>query len=103
MLARRAALALRPRRLERVDQHRPGAARLDHVVDVAALGGGVRIGEPLLVVGDQLGALASASPFPSSSFRKTMLTAPSGPMTATSAVGHAKLKSARMCLEDMTS
>ena len=32
-----------------------------------------------------------------------MFTAPSGPMTATSAVGHATLKSARMCLEDMTS
>ena len=32
-----------------------------------------------------------------------MLTAPSGPMTATSAVGHAKLKSARMCFELMTS
>ena len=32
-----------------------------------------------------------------------MLTAPSGPITATSAVGHAKLKSARMCFELMTS
>ncbi len=32
-----------------------------------------------------------------------MLTAPSGPITATSAVGHATLKSARMCFDDMTS
>ena len=32
-----------------------------------------------------------------------MLTAPSGPMTATSACGQAKLKSASMCLEPMTS
>ncbi len=35
--------------------------------------------------------------------RKMMLTAPSGPITATSAVGQAKLKSASMCFEDMTS
>src|SRR4029079_17055008 len=35
--------------------------------------------------------------------RNTMFTAPSGPITATSAVGHAKLKSARMCFELMTS
>ena len=32
-----------------------------------------------------------------------MFTAPSGPITATSAVGQAKLKSARMCFELMTS
>ena len=32
-----------------------------------------------------------------------MLTAPSGPITATSAVGQATLKSARMCFELMTS
>ena len=41
---------------QRVDQHRARAARLDHVVDVAALGGDVRVREPLPVVGDQLGA-----------------------------------------------
>ncbi|OGR16765.1 MAG: hypothetical protein A2559_00185 [Deltaproteobacteria bacterium RIFOXYD2_FULL_66_9] len=38
-----------------------------------------------------------------SSFRKMMFTAPSGPITAISAVGKAKLTSARMCLEAMTS
>ena len=32
-----------------------------------------------------------------------MFTAPSAPITATSAVGHAKLKSARTCFELMTS
>ena len=32
-----------------------------------------------------------------------MLTAPSGPITAISAVGHAKLTSPRMCLDDITS
>ena len=35
--------------------------------------------------------------------RWMMLTAPSGPITAISAVGHAKLKSAARCLDDMTS
>ena len=35
--------------------------------------------------------------------RWMMLTAPSGPITAISAVGQAKLKSAIRCLEDMTS
>ena len=46
---------------------------------------------------------ASPSSASSSSLRKMMLTAPSGPITATSAVGQAKLKSARMCFELMTS
>ena len=32
-----------------------------------------------------------------------MFTAPSGPMTAISAVGQARFTSARMCLDDMTS
>ena len=56
MLARGAALAFRDRAPERFDEHRPGAPRLDHVVDVAALRGGVRVREPLPVLGDQLGA-----------------------------------------------
>src|SRR5438105_9044987 len=54
VLALRPWLALRQRRLERVDQHRARAAGLDHLVDVAALGGGVRGGEPVFVVRDQL-------------------------------------------------
>ena len=56
VLARRARLALRDRGPQRVDQHGPRAPRLDHLVDVAALGRGVRVREALLVVGDQLGA-----------------------------------------------
>src|SRR5207244_11939945 len=36
-------------------------------------------------------------------FLKMICTAPSGPMTASSAEGHAKLKSPRMCFEHMTS
>src|SRR4029079_16559810 len=55
VLALRARLALRERRLERADQVRPRPSRLDHVVDVPSLGGRVRVREPLLVVGDQLG------------------------------------------------
>ena len=35
--------------------------------------------------------------------RWMMFTAPSGPITATSAWGHAKLKSASMCFEFITS
>src|SRR5437764_3720633 len=50
-------LCLGQRRLERVDQHGPRPPRLDHVVDVAALGSAVGIRELLLVVGDQLLAL----------------------------------------------
>ena len=47
-------LALRQRRLERRDEHRSRPPRLDHLVDVAALGGVVGVREPLLVLGDQL-------------------------------------------------
>ena len=54
MLALGALFALRQRSLECVDQDRSCEARLDHVVDVAPLGGGVRVREALLVVGDQL-------------------------------------------------
>ena len=58
VLAARARLALRERRLQRVDQHGPRSARLDHVVHVAPLGGDVRVRELLPVVGDQLAAAA---------------------------------------------
>ena len=46
-------------------------------------------------------AITSSSAF-SSSWRKTMLTAPSAPITAISAVGHANDTSARRCFEFMT-
>ena len=39
MLARRAALALRLRRLERVDEHGPRPPGLDHIVDFSGHGG----------------------------------------------------------------
>src|SRR6266536_2861136 len=51
-LAARAALLLRQRGLQRVDQHGPRAPRLDHLVQVATLRGGVRIGEALAVIVD---------------------------------------------------
>src|SRR5207302_8543037 len=38
------------------DQDRARPTRLDHIVDVAALGGDVRVGEALAVVADQLRA-----------------------------------------------
>ena len=56
MLALRARLALRRRHLERRDQDGPRLPRLDHLVDVAALGRVVGVREALLVVRDQLGA-----------------------------------------------
>src|SRR5918994_1889022 len=56
VLALGSRLALRLRDLERRDQDRPGQARLDHLVHVAALGGVVGVREALLVVGDQLRA-----------------------------------------------
>src|SRR5262245_63320022 len=49
-------LTLGERGLERGAEHGARAPRLDDVVDVAALGGGVRVREPLLVVRDELGA-----------------------------------------------
>ena len=55
VLALGPGLALPLRRAQRVDQHGTRAARLDHVVDVAALGRGVRVRKPLPVVRDQLG------------------------------------------------
>src|SRR5438309_2069843 len=45
---------------ERADELGPGSTWLDHVVDVAALGGDVWVGKPLCVVADQLTALRGA-------------------------------------------
>ena len=56
MFSFRFGLAFRQRDFERRDQNRPRAARFDYLVDVAALGRVVGVREPLLVVGDQLGA-----------------------------------------------
>ena len=79
-------------------------ASFDHVVDVAALRGDERVGKTFGVFGDQLVRLrACGSAASAISRRKIVLTAPSGPMTAISAVGHARLTSARMCLDAMTS
>src|SRR5579871_5536694 len=54
VLAPGLGLALGLRGPERLDQDGPGAARLDHVVDVAAFGGDVRVREPLAIVVDEL-------------------------------------------------
>src|SRR6185312_16207769 len=50
-------LAFGAEALERVDQHASGVVRRDHDVDVAALGRDVRVEEPVLVLGHQLGLL----------------------------------------------
>src|SRR5205823_1960096 len=55
VLPGRASLSLRQRRLEGVDQNRSRAARLDYVVDVAALRRGVWVRELAAVLLDQLG------------------------------------------------
>src|SRR5690349_14128993 len=54
VLLRRIRPPLVLQRLERVDQPRPGFARLDHVVDVAARGGNIRVREVLAVLALQL-------------------------------------------------
>src|SRR5262249_11261148 len=54
VLAARPRLLLRQCGLEGVDQHRPRAARLDHVVDAAPLGGSVWVGEALAGILEQL-------------------------------------------------
>ena len=65
VLALRARLALGQQRLERGDDLRPRLVRDDHVVDVAALGRRVRVGEARLVVVDEL--LRGARPASASS------------------------------------
>src|SRR3954454_15055624 len=56
VLALRLFDALRLQRAQGADQLRAGLVRDDHVVDVAALGGGVRVGEAGLVVLHELRA-----------------------------------------------
>src|SRR3954453_4478019 len=56
VLARRHLLALGAQHRQRSGQHPARLPGIDDVVDVAALGRDVRVGEPLLVLGDQLGA-----------------------------------------------
>src|SRR5947199_8944685 len=57
MLLGRVPVALVLQHLERADQARAGVGWLDDVVDVAELGGLVRVGEGAPVVGDQALAL----------------------------------------------
>src|SRR5262249_27612807 len=54
VLAGRPGLALRAQHPERADELRARLRRLDHVVDVAELGGDVRVREPRLVLVDEL-------------------------------------------------
>src|SRR6185436_4851513 len=54
VLALRELFALRPQHVERPHEHASGLAWIDDVVDVAALGGAVRVREPFGVLSDQL-------------------------------------------------
>src|SRR3954471_10530162 len=56
VLLRRQGLALGAQEAQRPDDLAAGLVRMDHRVDVAALGGEVRVGEMVLVLLDQLGA-----------------------------------------------
>src|SRR3990170_1765478 len=88
MLPPRRADPLRGEHGKSRDQPRAGLPRLDDVVDVAAR---------------SRARSAAGSPACAISLRKTISIAPSGPITAISAVGQARLTSPRMCLLDMTS
>ena len=83
-------VALVLQHFERDDELLAGVARLDHLVHIATGGGDVGVGELLLIFGDQLlRVAASGSAAWSISSLKMILTAPSTPMTAISAVGQA--------------
>jgi len=87
MLLGRVPVALVLQHLERADEARARVGGLDDLVDVAELGGLVRVGEGLPYSATRRSRSAAGSFARSISLRKTMLTAPSGPMTAISAVG----------------
>lgn len=102
-------LALHPQNLlvlqdsHRTAQLQSGLVRLDHRVDVTALGRHIGRGHIAVVALDELtpdlldlGRLGSGN-------RLTIsCAAPSAPMTAIRAVGHRKLKSAVSCLDPIT-
>ena len=88
---------------ERARQHPTSVAGVDHVVDVAPLGRLVRVQEPVLVLERSARRVGLAtSDAASISLRKMMLTAPSAPITAISADGHANAMSAPIDFEFMT-
>ena len=104
MFALRQLLALGGEQSEGPDQGGTGVGGVDHGVDVAALGGDVGVGVTLGVLLDELGPPRRPGPASRSELAAVDdLTAPCGPMTAISAVGQARLKSAPRCLESMTS
>ena len=103
MLSLRLLDPLGLQRPQGADQLRAGPARLDHVVDVAALGRRVGVGEVGLVVVDQLLAALVGGGRGLQVAAVDDVDRSLGPITATSAVGQAKLKSASMCFEFMTS
>jgi hypothetical protein len=103
VLALRARLALGQQRVQRGDDLRARLVRDDHVVDVAALGRAVGVREARLVVVHQLLAALVGRRRGGDVAAVDDVDRALGPITATSEVGHAKLKSASRCLDAMTS
>ena len=100
VLLRRPVIALGLEVFQRLRQVLARVGRLDDVVDQPAaggdVGGGERVERYCSISSARWAALSSAA---SISLRKTISTAPSAPMTATSAVGQAKTRSAPRSFE----
>ena len=96
MLLRGEGLSLGAKDLESSDQLVTSLTGLDHLVDEAELGCHIGIVEPLLVIGDEIERTFSGSLVALISRRWMMFTAPCAPITAISADGQAKTRSARI-------
>ena len=87
MFLRRIRLPLVGKHLKTAYQAHTGYGRIDHLVHVAQLGSPVRVGKLAAIVILQLFTPGFGVAALSISLRKRMFTAPSGPITAISAVG----------------
>ena len=85
-----------------VDQARTGFFWFDHIVNISALCGNIRTGKFFLVICDQFCFLCNGVTSFFKFLAEDYFDRPSGPMTAISAVGHARFKSLRICLDDIT-
>ena len=95
-------LALGVQRFERSRQTPSGLGWFDDVIHQPPAGRNVGIGKRLAILVDQF--LARGLPYPRrrrSPCRKTISAAPSAPITAISAVGHATTRSAPSSLQHM--
>lgn len=104
MFARRGGLALIAQAFQPADQGHPAFFGLDHIIQVAAAGRDVGVGQLIAILGNQFraprfGVSRGTQLFPKDNI---IATAPSGPITAISALGQAKFKSDCRCLELIT-